>query len=56
MMACLVDCITEMHRTFITQCQLFTTGEKKPFESIVGKGEDAGNQHFLLLLQFSLPN
>ena len=25
--------------------------EKKPFESIVGKGENNGNQHFLLLLQ-----
>ena len=24
---------------------------KKPFENIVGKGENAGNQHFLLFLQ-----
>ena len=25
--------------------------KKKPFENIVGKGENAGNQHFLLFLQ-----
>ena len=25
--------------------------EKKPFENIVGKGENAGNQHFLLFPQ-----
>ena len=24
---------------------------KQPFENIVGKGENAGNQHFLLFLQ-----
>ena len=24
--------------------------KKKPFENIVGKGENAGNQHFLLFL------
>ena len=29
--------------------------EKKPFENIVGKGENAGNQHFLLFPQCSLP-
>ena len=27
---------------------------KKPFENIVGKGENAGNQHFLLFPQFFL--
>ena len=27
-------------------------GEKKPFENIVGKGENAGHQHFLLFPQF----
>ena len=26
----------------------FDTLEKKPFENIVGKAENAGNQHFLL--------
>ena len=25
--------------------------QKKPFENIVGKGENAGNQHFLLFPQ-----
>ena len=29
--------------------------EKKPFENIVGKGKNAGNQHFLLFLQCFLP-
>ena len=28
---------------------------KKPFENIVGKGENAGNQHFLLFPQCFLP-
>ena len=36
------------------QSQLSTTLEKKPFENIVGKGENAGNQHFLLFPQFSI--
>ena len=31
-----------------TQSGLLTTLYKKPFENIVGKGENAGNQHFLL--------
>ena len=26
--------------------------EKKAFENLVGKGENAGNQHFLLLPRF----
>ena len=29
-----------------------TTLRKKAFEHIVGKGENAGNQHFLLFPQF----
>ena len=35
-----------------------TTLNKKPFENIVGKGENAGNQHFLLFPQCfqTLPN
>ena len=32
----------------MTQSQLLTTLYKKSFENIVGKGENAGNQHFLL--------
>ena len=39
---------------FSTQSQLLMTMKKKPFENIVGKEENAGNQHFLLFLQCSL--
>ena len=28
--------------------------QKEPFENIVGKGENAGNQHFLLSTMFSI--
>ena len=38
--------------------ELATLGKKKKknlFENIVGKGENAGNQHFLLCQQFFLP-
>ena len=38
-----------------TQSRLLTTQHKKPLENIVGKGENAGNQHFLLLPQCFLP-
>ena len=31
------------------------TLEEKAFENIVGKGENAGNQHFLLFPQYFLP-
>ena len=31
--------------------RLLTTLRKKPFENIVGKGENAGNQHFLFFPQ-----
>ena len=30
----------------MTQSRLLTILGKKPFENIVGKGENAGNQHF----------
>ena len=33
-----------------------TTMRKKPSENIVGKGENASNQHFLLFAQCFLPN
>ena len=36
---------------FTAQSRLLTTLRKKPFENIVGKGENAGNQHFLLFPQ-----
>ena len=34
-----------------TQSRLLTTIKKKPFENIMRKGENTGNQHFLLLPQ-----
>ena len=36
---------------FTTQFRFLTTLKQKVFENIVGKGENAGNQHFLLLPQ-----
>ena len=36
---------------FTTQSQILTTLKKKPLENSVGKGENAGNQHFLLFPQ-----
>ena len=36
------------------QSRLLTSLEKKAFENIVGKGENAGIQHFLLFPQFFL--
>ena len=38
------------------QSQLLITPREKPFENIVGKGENAGNQHFLLFPQYCLPS
>ena len=40
---------------FTTQSRLLTTLKEKAFENIVGKGENAGNQHFLLFPQCFLP-
>ena len=40
---------------FTTQSQLLTTFYMKPFENIVEKGENPGNQHFLLFPQCFLP-
>ena len=40
---------------FTTQSRLLMTLGKKPFENIVGKGENAGNQHFPLFPQCFLP-
>ena len=38
-----------------TQSQLLMTLKKTAFEKILGKGENAGNQHFLLFPQCFLP-
>ena len=35
-------------KLFTTQLRLLTTLSKEVFENILGKGENAGNQHFLL--------
>ena len=35
--------------------QSWLLASQKPFENIVGKGENAGNQHFLLFPQSFLP-
>ena len=53
-------CKTQKHgignfKLFTTQFQHLTTLYRKPFENIVGKGENAGNQHFLLFSQCFLP-
>ena len=38
----------EAFKSFPYNPRNLTTLRKKPFENIVGKGEDAGKQHFLL--------
>ena len=40
----------------LPQSRLFTTRSEKPFENIEGKGENAGNQHFLLFPQCFQPH
>ena len=40
---------------FTTQSQVLRTQRKKPLENIVEKGENAGDQHFLLFSQYFLP-
>ena len=46
----MVLCHTE-NLSFTAQSPLLKTLKKKPFENIVGRGENAGNQHFLLFPQ-----
>ena len=41
--------------SFSIQLRLLTTLNMKPFENIVVKGENAGNQHFLLFPLCFLP-
>ena len=41
---------------FTIQTQLLKTQTEKPIEDIVGKGENANNQHFLLFSQCFLPS
>ena len=42
-------------KSFTTLSQLLMALERKPFENIVGKGENADNQHFLVFQQCYLP-
>ena len=44
-----------LHFTLYLTIPTFYALKKKPFETIVGKGENAGNQQFLLFLQCFLP-
>ena len=46
------DICTSMFIPFPKRFRIFTTQRRKSFEIIVGKGENAGNQHFLLFPQF----
>ena len=46
---------TNCFQLFPKQSRLLTTLRKKPFKNIVGKGENAGNQHFLLFPACFLP-
>ena len=43
------------NKLLTTQTRLLTALKKMPFQNIVEKGENAGNQHFLLFLQCYLP-
>ena len=45
----------KMVKPFNTKSELLTTLEEKCFENIAGKGENAGNQHFLLFPQCIQP-
>ena len=54
-MSALRHCGQEKCLTVYHTVPTFNDVEKKPFENIVGKGENAGNQHFRLLLQCFLP-
>ena len=44
-------CTVHRGSLFTTQSRLLTSLYKKPFENIVGKRENAGNQHFLRFQQ-----
>ena len=49
---------TKIYKHYLTLYHTIPTFKKlgkKPFENIVGKGENAGHQHFLLFSQCFLP-
>ena len=43
-------------KLFTTRSRLLTTLKQRTFENIVGKGENAGNRHFLLFPQCFQPS
>ena len=45
----------DFHFPYTTQLVLLTTRGNRPFEKFVGKGENDGNQQFLLIPQRFLP-
>ena len=45
-----------MPSSFTTQSRLLTTLNERPYENIVGKGENAGNQHFPMFSTLSNTN
>ena len=47
--------LSVMSNSLPTESRRLMTHRKKPFENIVGKGENAGYQHFLLFPQCFLP-
>ena len=48
--------LLNMYELFTTQSRLLTTPTEKPFENIVGKGENAGYHHFLFISQCFYPS
>ena len=40
----------------VSKSIVLTNLKEKPFENVVGKGENAGEQHFLLFAQCFLPS
>ena len=53
MWRCVVKCPVSAYLT--TEYRLLTTLKKKAFKKIVGKGQNAGHQYFLLFPQCFLP-
>ena len=47
--------VSAFTKLFTTQSQILMTLRKRPFENIVGKGENAAKQHFILFPQCFLP-
>ena len=48
--------ILTVFKLFTTPCRFLTTLKNKGFQNTVGKGENAGNHHFLLVPPCLLPH